>query len=156
MTTTLEHGYRRFLLWTALVIYAGSAVELALVGHVESLYQCAPFGVLALGGAAVVWTLVSASARAVVAVRAAAAVSVAASLWGVVLHVQGNLAFEREVYPDAPLWGALWKAARGVSPLLAPGTLALAGILAAAATWRHPALRPVDGERQPAGAGGRR
>lgn len=152
MTTAVENGYRRFLLWTAFAIYAGSGVELALVGHVESVYQWVPFGVLAVGGAAVVGAVTSPSARSLATLRAVALVSVVVSLWGVILHVRGNLAFEREVYPDAPLWGALWEAARGVSPLLAPGTLALAGVLAAAATWRHPALGPTDEDRQPAAA----
>jgi hypothetical protein len=33
-----------------------------------------------------------------------------------------------------------FKALRGADPLLAPGILALAGILSTAATYRHPAL----------------
>jgi hypothetical protein len=32
----------------------------------------------------------------------------------------------------------------GANPLLAPGILALAGVLAIAATYHHPALRKTD------------
>lgn len=147
---TVEARYRRFLLATALVIYGGAVVELWLVEHVEGWLQWVPFGLAAAGGAAALWVRVAAGRRAVGVLRAVSALVVAGSVWGVVLHVQGNLAFEREVRPDAPFWEALWEAAGGVSPLLAPGTLALAAVLAAAATYRHPALRPGDALRQPA------
>ena len=138
-------GYRRFLLGTAAAIYVGAAVELALVGHYASLSQIAPFVLIALGLGSVAWAHVGGggAGRALWAVRASSALVVVGSVVGVVLHVLGNLEFEREVHPDAPLAGALWEAARGASPLLAPGALALAGVLAAAATWRHPALHPT-------------
>ena len=145
-------GYRRFLLGTAAAIYAGAAVELALVGHYVSLAQVAPFVLIAFGLGSVAWahlaTRVGGAGRgragwALWAVRAASALVVVGSVVGVVLHVKGNLEFEREIHPGAPLLGALWEAARGASPLLAPGALALAGVLGAAATWRHPALRPA-------------
>ncbi len=145
---TVEARYRRFLLATALVIYVGAAVELWLVEHVEGVYQWVPFGLAAIGAASALAFRASASRRTGGVLRASSAVVVAGSVWGVVLHVRGNLAFEREVHPDAPLWGALREAAGGVSPLLAPGTLALAAVLAAAATYRHPALS--DRARQPA------
>ena len=142
--------YRRFLLGTAAAIYVGAAVELGLVGHYADRLQIAPFVLIALGLGSVVWAHlttrgggVAGAGRALVAVRLASALVVAGSVLGVVLHVKGNLEFEREVHPAAPLAAALWEAARGASPLLAPGALALAGVLAAAATWRHPALRPA-------------
>ena len=142
--------YRRFLLGTAAAIYVGAAVELGLVGHYADRLQIAPFVLIALGLGSVVWAHlrtrgggVVGAGRALVAVRLASALVVAGSVLGVVLHVKGNLEFEREVHPAAPLAAALWEAARGASPLLAPGALALAGVLAAAATWRHPALRPA-------------
>ena len=142
--------YRRFLLGTAAAIYVGAAVELGLVGHYADRLQIAPFVLIALGLGSVVWAHLATreggvvgAGRALVAVRLASALVVAGSVLGVVLHVKGNLEFEREVHPAAPLAAALWEAARGASPLLAPGALALAGVLAAAATWRHPALRPA-------------
>ena len=140
-------GYRRFLLGTAAAVYVGAAVELYLVGHYHGWTQVVPFVLIALGLASVLWARARAGRRSLGAVRAASALVVAGSVLGVGLHVKGNLAFEREVHPDAPLAGAVWEAARGASPLLAPGALALAGVLAAAAAWRHPALGSGHGAR---------
>ncbi|MDT0631870.1 hypothetical protein RQM47_14855 [Rubrivirga sp. S365] len=156
--------YRRFLLGTAVAIYVGAAAELALVGHYEGWTQVVPFVLIALGLGAVLWAHIGSRAggaqpggaqtagagrRALLAVRLTSALVVAGSVVGVGLHVRGNFAFEREIHPAAPLGGALWEAARGASPLLAPGALALAGVLAAAAMWRHPALRQTPPPRPP-------
>ena len=149
--TPVTAQYRRFLFATALVIYLGAAAELGLVGHIEGWTQIIPFVLIALGLVAVLWAYLGraqtagaqtagAGRRALQAVRVTSALAVVGSVLGVGLHVKGNLEFEREIRPDAPLLGALWEAAQGASPLLAPGALALAGVLAAAATWRHPAL----------------
>lgn len=140
MAASAEARLRRFLLATAAVVYVGAAVELALVGHVEGALQLVPFGLVGAGLAAVLWVRASASAASVKTLRLVSAVVAAGSLWGIALHVKGNLEFEREVNPDLSLPDALWEAAQGVSPLLAPGTLALAAVLAAAATW-HPTAK---------------
>jgi hypothetical protein len=45
-----------------------------------------------------------------------------------------------EMRPSA-VWSDVWfEALRGAAPLLAPGILALAAIIAIAATYEHPAL----------------
>ena len=58
---------------------------------------------------------------------------------GVILHYRGNAEFELEMTPA--LGGlALMKAAiLGATPLLAPGTMSLLGIIGLLYTWRHPA-----------------
>ena len=139
--TPVAAQYRRFLFATAAVLYAGAATELWLVGHYHDWLQSIPLVLIALGLAAVLWARTAgAGRRALGAVRLTSALVVGGSVLGVGLHVKGNVEFEREIHPDAPLMGALWEAAQGASPLLAPGALALAGVLAVAATWRHPAL----------------
>ena len=65
---------------------------------------------------------------------------VAGSLYGVFEHMEGNIEFEREIRPNASLSTILPKALTGASPPLAPGMLALAGTLAIAGTYAHPAL----------------
>ena len=60
---------------------------------------------------------------------------------GMVQHLRGNLGFEREIFPEAPLAELLGSAVRGVAPLLAPGGIALGALVAAAATYRHLATR---------------
>ena len=64
----------------------------------------------------------------------------AGALLGMYLHLDFNLAFEREVQFGAPFGQLLGFALRGIAPLLAPGGLALGGMLAATATYHHPAL----------------
>jgi hypothetical protein len=62
------------------------------------------------------------------------------SLIGVYEHIVSNLEVVREVNPNLAGVAALWQVARGASPLLAPGILALAALVAIAATYYHPAL----------------
>ena len=151
-------GYRRFLLGTAAAIHVGAALELGLVGHYEGWTQVLPFVLIAINLAALFWASratrrpgATGAGRSLAALRAASALVVVGAAAGVVLHIRGNFAFEREIHPAAPLAVALWEAARGASPLLAPGALAVAGVVAAAATWRHPALADQGGA---AGRGG--
>lgn len=147
MAESVEARFRRFLLGTAAVVYLAAAVELWLMGHYEGWQQWVPFGLIGIGVATALWVRAAASRRSIGSLRTASALVVAGSVLGVFFHVQGNLEFEREIRPAEPLTRALWEAAQGASPLLAPGTLALAAALAAVATYRHPRLpaaRPVD------------
>lgn len=137
--TDSTRWFRRFLLATASVVYATVVVELWLVGHVEGWRQWIPFVVVAFGLVAVGWLAVRPSRAAVAAVRVVGVVAVVTSAVGVWLHVEGNLAFAREVNAGIGTGEAVWEALSGVNPLLAPGMVALASVLAAAATYRHPA-----------------
>jgi hypothetical protein len=75
-----------------------------------------------------------------VGVRRTHGLLVAGSLFGVYEHIEHNLAFELEIRPGAGLGDVWFEALKGASPLLAPGILVLAAILAIAATYYHPAL----------------
>lgn len=142
MAATVERQYRRFLLATAVVVYVATAVELALVEHYEDLLQLIPFGLVVVGLIAVAWVARAPGRASLRALRWTSALVVAGSLLGVGLHVKGNAEFALEIDPDLGVVGALWGGLGGASPLLAPGMLALAAVLAAAAGWRHPALGP--------------
>jgi hypothetical protein len=61
-------------------------------------------------------------------------------LIGIYEHIEHNLAFELEIRPNATAGQVFMEALGGASPLLAPGILALAAILAIAATYYHPAF----------------
>ena len=63
------------------------------------------------------------------------------SLFGIYEHVEHNLAFALGIRPNAVASEVLMDALRGANPLLAPGILALAAVLALSATYYHPALR---------------
>lgn len=140
MSATVESQYRRFLLAMASVTYLGAAVELFLVDHYHVTLQLIPFGLVAVGLAASLWAWRAPARRSLRALRWASAVVVVGSLLGVTLHGTGNVAFELEIRPNAGLGEVLWDGLSGGNPLLAPGMLTLAAVLAAAATYRHPAL----------------
>ncbi len=135
--------FRRFLLGTAAAVYAAVAVELVLVDHIEDWQQWIPFVAVAAGLAAIGWLSVSRGSVAVRAVRVTALLGVATSLAGVCLHLWGNAAFAREVDPTLSAAGIVWESLAGGNPAVAPGLVALASILAAAATRRSPERRPT-------------
>jgi hypothetical protein len=62
------------------------------------------------------------------------------SLLGVYEHIEGNIGLLLEVTPNATTAKIISEALGGANPLLAPGMLALAAVLAVAATYYHPAL----------------
>ncbi len=140
MPTTVESQFRRFLLVTAAATYLAAAIELVLVDHYEDALQFIPFGLIALGLGAVAWAGASPSRPSLRTLQGVAALVVSGSLLGIVLHVKGNVEFAREIQPDAGLVEALWDGLSGGNPFLAPGMIALAAVLAAAAAYRHPAL----------------
>ena len=127
---------RRFLLLLAIALFAGALAELWLVGHTEDLLQLIPF-VLAIG-AIVVSLLVFLwrSPGTIQVMRVWMAVVMLGTLLGVYLHIEGNVAFEREVDPQATTSRLIWQGLGGGNPLLAPGVLAIAALLAVAATYR--------------------
>ena len=137
---TAEPWLRRFLLAAAAATHAAAAAELVFVEHYEGPWQVAPFGMIAVGLVAVAWAWAAPSRGSLMALRWAGALAVVGSLIGVVQHAAGNLDFAREVSPGAGAGEMAWEALSGGYPLLAPGMIALAGLLAAAATYRHSAL----------------
>lgn len=69
------------------------------------------------------------------ALRGVMALLIVGSLVGGVMHLAGNATFAQEIQPNAGA-AEIWIAAlKGAAPLLAPGILALAGVLGLAATY---------------------
>ncbi len=54
--------------------------------------------------------------------------------------LNSNVSFQMEMRPGVAWTSVFFTALKGAAPLLAPGILALAGILAGAATYEHSAL----------------
>lgn len=131
---------RLFLLALAVALLGGAAVELLLVEHTEDPVQLVAFALCGLGAVAAGAAIARPRRASLWALRVAMAVVVLGSLLGVYLHLESNVALEREVSPNAPTGALLWGALDGGNPLLAPGILAVAALLALAATYQHPAL----------------
>jgi len=131
---------QRFLLVLSILLLGGTVVELLLVNHKEDWVQLIPFFLCALGVVAAILVLFRPRRATIKALRLCMVVVVCGSLFGIYEHFSNNVAFQREISPSAPLASALMHAVAGGNPLLAPGTLAVAAVLALAATYNHPAL----------------
>jgi hypothetical protein len=130
---------RVFLLAVSAALCAGTVVELWLTEHTEGT-QLVPFVLCGLGLAVVLAALARPQRWALLSVRAVMGLAALGSVFGIYEHVEHNAGFYLEIHPDAALSEVLWGALSGANPLLAPGILALAALLAWAATYQHPAL----------------
>lgn len=136
---------RRFLWIVAGLLCAGTLVELALIEHTEDPLQLLPFALCGIGLVAVLVAWFRPQRTSLWTLRIVMAFLIVGSLFGVYEHVAGNLAFALEIQPTATFSERVLEALGGANPLLAPGMLALAGVLALAATYHHPVLE----RRQP-------
>jgi hypothetical protein len=131
---------QRFLLVLSILLLGGTVVELLLVNHKEDFVQLIPFFLCGLGVVAAISVLFRPRRALIKGLRLCMALVVCGSLFGIYEHFANNVAFQREISPSAPIGDALMHAVAGGNPLLAPGTLAVAAVLALAATYHHPAL----------------
>ncbi|HEX6289385.1 MAG TPA: hypothetical protein VFZ66_09355 [Herpetosiphonaceae bacterium] len=139
-TSTIAQRLRSFLLVLSGCLCIFTAVELLLSEHMESAIQLIPLALCGLGLVAVLAALIRPQRAILWALRLIMALLIAGSLFGIVEHWEANIAFERDIRPNAATGVVVLAALRGASPLLAPGMLALAGTLGLGATYYHPAL----------------
>lgn len=138
---------RRFLLTVSALLFFGTLVELWLVEHTETVVQLIPFALCGLGLIVVIVVLLHPRRATMLALRALMGLVLLGSLFGVYEHIVGNIAFQNEIHPNATTREVVMGAISGANPLLAPGILALAAMLAIAATYHHPSL--VKGRAEP-------
>ena len=143
-----ERRLRAMQLAIAAVGFAGVIAELVLHEHWAEPWQVAPFFLCGAGLAAIAGFAASPGRVTARLLQAVMLLAAAGAVIGTVQHLQGNFGFEREIFPDAPIAELVGGALKGVAPLLAPGGIALGALVAAAATYRHPAAaRPRQGTR---------
>ena len=137
--TVLER-LRRFLLVFSALLFAGAVVELLLAEHTASFVQLIPFILCGLSLVVVLTALWRPRRGQLLALRVCMGLVLLGSLFGVYEHVTNNMAFEREINPAASAGAVVRAGVMGANPLLAPGVLAAAAVLALAATYQHSAL----------------
>jgi hypothetical protein len=118
------------------MLFCGALVELWLVNHTEDLIQWIPFGLSIAGSLTVLLVLFRPGRVTVRLLRGCMVLVALGSLFGIYEHVEGNIAFAREIQPNSPTFGLVMSGLRGANPLLAPGILAVAAVLALSATYR--------------------
>ena len=134
---------RTYLLLLAGGLSAGAIVELWAANHTEEPLQWIPFVLCGLSLVAIVAALLRPQRGVLLALRGVMILMIAGSLLGIYEHVSGNIAFAQEIRPGTPTGELLLKGLTGGNPLLAPGILAVAALIALAASYGHPALAPV-------------
>lgn len=132
---------RRFMLVLSAFLFCGTLVELWLVNHTEDLVQWMPFVLCSVAVVVVLSVLRRPGRGTLLSLRAWMVAVIAGSLFGVYEHVTNNIAFEREIAPTAPMLRIFREALSGANPLLAPATLAVAAMLALAATYKHAEIK---------------
>jgi hypothetical protein len=124
---------RRFLTLTLIVGIAGTVLELLFIGHLEDRLQLVPIVLLPAGLMALVWHLLRPSRASTRGVRLLMALFVASGLLGVGLHYRGNREFELEMYPAMAGVELVRETLTGATPVLAPGSMVLLGLIGLAA-----------------------
>jgi hypothetical protein len=136
---------RTILVWGLLAGSAGMLLELLLIGHDEMAAQLAPLALLGAGVLVTTWTLIAPYRAAIHTLRLLMVLFVASGIVGVILHYKGNEAFELEMSPSRAGMSLISKTLTGATPVMAPGSMSLLGLVGLAFTHRHPALRSQPG-----------
>jgi hypothetical protein len=141
----LTAAIRRFTFWILAFAIAGMATELVFIGHVEDVAQWVPLAVLGAGGLALAWHGAAPQGITVRVVQAVMALFVASGIAGVALHYRGNVEFEREMYPTLAGFQLVRQTLTGATPVLAPGSMTLLGLVGLTLTYKHPLVtRPGE------------
>lgn len=116
----------------------GTSTELTLLGHFEEAAQAAPLIVLASCLAVTIWQLLAPTTTSVRVMRVVMTLLIVTSAVGVGFHFEGNLAFKRELYPELTGLELFMESVTGVTPVFAPGSMLLLGLVGLTSTLRHP------------------
>jgi hypothetical protein len=137
---------RRLLLASLGLGIVGTAAELILLGHVDSAAQWIPVVALAAAVPLLLWHGARPGPLTVRLIRLLMCAYIVFGVIGVGLHYDGNVEFERELHPKDRGLMFLRHTIAGATPVLAPGSMMLLGLLGIAHTHRHPLA--AGGDRQ--------
>ena len=133
---------RKLLLGALAVGVMGTIGELILLRHIDKPAQWIPLAALAAAVPILIWHASSPSAASVRTLQVLMLAFAVLGVVGVGLHYDGNVEFERELNPSERGWTFVRKTVAGATPVLAPGSMVLLGLVGLAHAYRHPS---VDG-----------
>jgi hypothetical protein len=122
---------------------SGTAAELVLLEHTEGVWQNVPLALIGISCLALAVLAIKPGISGLRVFQLTMWLFVASGAAGVLLHYQGNVAFELELNPEASGWELFWESLKGATPALAPGTMTLLGALGLAYTYRY-RVGPAD------------
>lgn len=129
---------RKFLLLSLALGVIGTAGELVLLGHIESPTQWLPLGALGASVPVLLWHAQAPGKASVRTLQLLMVVFIVFGIVGVGLHYDGNAEFERELHPGDAGMTFLGHVVAGATPVLAPGSMVLLGLVGMAHAYRHP------------------
>ena len=126
---------RRLLLALLVFGMAGTTAELWLMGHYEDWKQLIPFGVMALSTLTGFWHGFARTTSSASMFRLSMLLLMVAGATGSVLHYRANMEFQLEMDPTLGGMALLLKVLHAKAPpALAPGNMALLGLLGLVST----------------------
>ena len=129
---------RRLLLGALAIGVLGTSGELILLRHIDKPAQWIPLVFLGVALPVLIWHAAAPSAASVRVLRGLMMAFVALGVIGVGLHYDGNVEFERELHPNERGWTFLRKTVAGATPVLAPGSMVLLGLVGLAHAYHYP------------------
>lgn len=124
-----------FLYGLAIVMFAGTILELIAAKHYQEPVQIIPFALCFVGIGAVLLAWRRPDRRIILGLRALMVVTAGGTMLGIWKHIEGNMGFILEMHPGTSGWPLISGALTGRAPLLASGVLAASAVIATAATF---------------------
>ncbi len=140
-TTIPERRFRQFILTIVFLMCVATLGELVLEKHYKAQDQLIPFVLTIAALVTTAAALIRPGKATIWVLRIVMLGNILGSLLGGLEHLKANYEFVTDIQPNIAFGNALLTAFSGAAPLLAPGILALAGILAIVATLYYPGLR---------------
>jgi len=135
---------RKLLLAALAIGVIGTSSELILLRHIDKPAQWIPLVFLVASIPVLAWHASAPGVASIRTLQALMAAFIALGVLGVGLHYDGNVEFERELHPSERGWTFIRKTVAGATPVLAPGSMVLLGLVGLAHAHRHPS---ADGGR---------
>lgn len=139
---------RRLLLASLAVGVLGTAGELILLGHIDSPAQWIPLIALGASLPLLLWHAMRPARLTVRVIQWLMCAFLVSGMVGVGLHYDGNVEFERELHPKDTGVTFLRHTVAGATPVLAPGSMVLLGLIGIAHTYRHPSAAGGVGRQE--------
>jgi len=120
---------QRWILGIFLFTLAGSGAELLLLEHTEGIWQLIPLILMGISLISLIWMLGSRSMLSIRIFQLTMSLFIISGLLGTWQHFSGNREFELEMYESMKGWELFWESMKGATPVLAPGTMIVLGLL---------------------------
>ncbi len=128
---------RRLLLALLCLACVGTTTELWMMGHHEDPWQWAPLAVMVMCAACAVWVFTTWAGPAVRTLRVLMVVLILTGMTGAFMHYRANMEFQLEMDPSLGGIELMSKILHAKAPpSLAPGNMALIGLIGLVAVWR--------------------